>query len=97
VITSEWANSLSTLGEHAPVLLGFVVCTYVVLIAITARWWAPCIPTRSAGPTPRKCSVDSWVSAGAVPGDEPGRQFSHQPGHDHDSGARRTTPSSFWR
>jgi hypothetical protein len=36
VIIPGWADSLSTLGEHAPVLLGFIVCTYVVLIGIAA-------------------------------------------------------------
>lgn len=36
MITPGWANGLSTLGEHAPVLLVFIVCAYVVLIAIAA-------------------------------------------------------------
>ncbi|MGH3963012.1 MAG: hypothetical protein ACRDRY_07145 [Pseudonocardiaceae bacterium] len=36
MITPAWANSLSTVGEQAPVLLGFIVCTYVVLIGIAA-------------------------------------------------------------
>jgi type IV secretory pathway TraG/TraD family ATPase VirD4 len=36
VITPAWANSLSAVGEHIPALLGFIVCTYVVLIGIAA-------------------------------------------------------------
>jgi hypothetical protein len=36
VITPAWVNSLSALGEHAPVLLGFIVCAYVVLIGVAA-------------------------------------------------------------
>lgn len=36
MITPAWVNSVSALGEHAPILLGFIVCTYVVLIGIAA-------------------------------------------------------------
>jgi hypothetical protein len=33
MITSAWINSL---GEHAPVFLGLIVCAYVTLIGIAA-------------------------------------------------------------
>jgi hypothetical protein len=36
VITPAWASSLSALGDHAPIVLGVVVCRYVVLIGIAA-------------------------------------------------------------
>ena len=35
-MNTPWIDALRVLGEHAPVLVAIVVCSYVILVSVTA-------------------------------------------------------------